>query len=153
MRITDWLLQGVGPATSMAWLGRREFLVAAHGVSIDRTVQCVGGWESFRPNNAERRRTNRDPVRVHLFRIGAPDRTRPKPRDDGSSDCQFGRLLVHPVSPVVSNLSWLAGGNIALVGVFTRLNVPKHAIFAAAFIRQSIRVAHTMRNLLPDGHR
>ena len=34
------------------------------------------------------------------------------------NDCHFGRLLVHPVSPV---------DNIAWVNVFTRLNVPKRA--------------------------
>ena len=91
-------------------------------------------------------------MRVHLSQIGAPDRTRPKPRDDGIKLLPIWAVTRSPLSPVVSNRSWLAGGNIAWVGVFTHLNVPKHAIFAGAFIRQPIRVAHTMRNLLPDGH-
>jgi hypothetical protein len=102
------------------------FLVTAHGVSIDRTVRCVGG---FRPKSAER------PVRMHLLRIGALDRTRAKPRDDG------GKLLpiwavTSPVSPVVSNRSWFSGGNIAWVDVLTRLNVPKRAIFAARILAE-----------------
>jgi hypothetical protein len=83
-------------------------------------------------------------VRVHLSQIGAPDRTRPKPRDDGSKQLPIW-AVTRSSHTVVSNLSWLAGGNIAWVGVFTHLNVPKHAIFAGAFIRQPIRVAHTIR--------
>jgi hypothetical protein len=72
------------------------------------------------------------------------------------NDCQFGRLLVHPVPPVISNRSCLAEGNIAWVSVFTHLNVPKRAIFVAAFRQQPIRVAHNAESgagLLPDGHR
>jgi len=43
MRVTARLLRGVDPATGMAWLDRPTFLVTVHGVSINRTVQCLGG--------------------------------------------------------------------------------------------------------------
>ena len=97
-------------------------------------------------------RSLRDPVRVHLLRIGAPDRTRPKPRDDDSKRLRIWAVTRSPRLTRRFESQLVARGNIAWVGVFTRQDVPK-AIFAAAFIRQPIRVALTMRNLLPDGHR
>ena len=130
MRVTARLLRGVDPATGMAWLDRPNFFshCAWRQYQPNGTVpwrlRCPAYAKSFRPKNAERRRTNSDPVRVHLFRIGAPDRTRPKPRDDGSK-----RLPIWAVtrSPHLTRRfeSQLLG--IAWVGVFTRLNVPKSA--------------------------
>jgi len=97
------------------------------------------------PAEAERRRTNSDPVRVHLLRIGLRTVRAQSHAMTAVNDCQFGRLLVHPISPVVSNRSWLVEGNIAWVGVLTRLNVPEHANSWRRFMRQPIRVAHTLR--------
>ena len=89
---------------------------------------------SFRPKSAERRRTNSIPVRVHLMRIGAPDRMRPMPRDDGSKRLPIWAVTRSPRLTRRFESQLVGGGNVAWVGVFTRLNVPKRAIFAAAFI-------------------
>jgi hypothetical protein len=137
MRVTARLLRGVDPATGMAWLDRPNFFshcawrqyqpngtvpwrlrcpayaksfrpknaerrrtnsdpVRVHlcdrgswrqyqpNGTVPWRLRCPAYAKSFRPKNAERRRTNSIPVRVHLLRIGAPDCTRPRPRDDGS---------------------------------------------------------------------
>ena len=84
------------------------------------------------PAEAERRRTNSDPVRVHLLRIAAPDRTRPKPRDDGSKRLPIWAVTRSPRLTRRFESQLLAG--VTSRGSATRLNVPKRAIYAAAFM-------------------
>jgi hypothetical protein len=123
----------------MAWLDRPNFF--SHCAWRQYQPNGTVPWrlpgpayaKSFRPKNAERRRTNRDPVRVHLLRIGAPDRTRPKPRDDGSKRLPIWAVLV---SPHLTRRFEIAAGwrGVTSRGSETRLNVPKRAIYAEAFM-------------------